>query len=231
VIDAGVSHRSEAYFAFERLEGPAITDWCDRRQIGVFRRLELVLRVCDAIAFAHRRGFPHGALAPSKIRMVVKRNGVAVPKVEEIGIAAASWNDPDDAAASDVIGLGMLLHELLAGIPPPGVHLPRPPDGRRDAGARRRRPPRPSERIAAGGEDALRAAWLRRADPGFLAGLLVRELDWITMKALDPDPRRGYRSVAELAGDLEAYLLDEPVGARPPGLLDRLREALLPRDP
>ena len=42
------------------------------------------------------------------------------------------------------------------------------------------------------------------------------ELDWIVMKALEKDRNRRYETANGLAHDIEHYLHDEPVMARPP---------------
>ena len=42
------------------------------------------------------------------------------------------------------------------------------------------------------------------------------ELDWIVMKALEKDRNRRYETANGLARDIEHYLHDEPVMARPP---------------
>jgi formylglycine-generating enzyme required for sulfatase activity len=50
------------------------------------------------------------------------------------------------------------------------------------------------------------------------------ELDWITMKALEKDPRRRYSSASDLASDIACYLKGEAVIAGPPSKAYRLRK-------
>jgi hypothetical protein len=50
------------------------------------------------------------------------------------------------------------------------------------------------------------------------------DLDWIVMKALDKDRTRRYETANGMAMDIERYLNNEPVIARPPSKLYRLRK-------
>ena len=62
---------------------------------------------------------------------------------------------------------------------------------------REEEPPRPSTRGDASGE-------------------LRGDLDWIVMRAMEKDRNRRYESAGEFARDVQRYLDDEPVEARPP---------------
>src|SRR5262249_34648659 len=54
---------------------------------------------------------------------------------------------------------------------------------------------------------------------------LVRgELDWIVMKALEKDRNRRYETANGLARDVQRYLADDVVEARPPGAGYRVRK-------
>ena len=50
------------------------------------------------------------------------------------------------------------------------------------------------------------------------------ELDWIVMKALEKDRTRRYETANGLARDVQRYLADEPVEARPPSAGYRLKK-------
>src|SRR5262249_42380758 len=50
------------------------------------------------------------------------------------------------------------------------------------------------------------------------------ELDWIVMKALEKDRTRRYETASGLAQDVQRYLADELVEARPPSAGYRLRK-------
>jgi non-specific serine/threonine protein kinase/serine/threonine-protein kinase len=57
-----------------------------------------------------------------------------------------------------------------------------------------------------------------------LRGQLRGDLDWITMKALEKDPRHRYGSPAELAADIMRHMNDEPVLASAPSAAYRARK-------
>jgi tetratricopeptide (TPR) repeat protein len=69
-----------------------------------------------------------------------------------------------------------------------------------------------------------RIAAKRKIEPKKLANLLRGELDWIVMKCLEKDRTRRYETANGLADDLERYLDDEPVAARPPSRLYAARK-------
>jgi hypothetical protein len=56
----------------------------------------------------------------------------------------------------------------------------------------------------------------RHEEPPRLISLLKGDLDWIVMKALEKDRARRYETANGLATDIERYLNNEPVVARPP---------------
>jgi non-specific serine/threonine protein kinase/serine/threonine-protein kinase len=83
----------------------------------------------------------------------------------------------------------------------------------------------PKERgVASGNPPSSSSAELRGVHFKQLEGMLRGDLDWITMKALEKDRARRYGSPAELAADIERYLHNEPVLARPASTGYRLRK-------
>ena len=84
-------------------------------------------------------------------------------------------------------------------------------------------PPRPSSRLST--LEALPSIAANRSiEPARLAGMLRGELDWIAMKALEKDRSRRYETANALARDVQRYLADEVVEARPPSAGYRLRK-------
>ena len=72
--------------------------------------------------------------------------------------------------------------------------------------------------------DLAEVARQRQADPARLTKLLRGDLDWIVMKALEKDRSRRYETANGLAMDVQRYLTDEPVLARPPSSLYRFQK-------
>ncbi len=248
VFETGITPQGQPWFAMEFIEGLPITAHCDQQQLDLRARIRLFLAVCAAVQHAHHRGVLHRDLKPSNV-LVAAEEGSPCPKVIDFGLAKAlqeplgdeglrtlegcavgtpEYMAPEQAAAggedvdlrADVWSLGVLLHELLAG------SLPHDPQTLRRSGtlelARllRDAAPRRASRAALAAGDA--AARLRgQRDAQALSRALRRELDWIVLRALAPERARRYQSAGELAADLERYLADEPITARPPTALYR----------
>src|SRR5262249_51686006 len=88
VLDAGTTKNGRPYFVMELVRGVPITDYCDQNQLSKQTRLELFIRVCQAVQHAHQKGIIHRDLKPSNI-LVTLHDGVPVPKVIDFGIAKA----------------------------------------------------------------------------------------------------------------------------------------------
>src|SRR5580765_1854380 len=86
VFDAGATGSGRPYFVMELVRGPRITDYCDQNNLSTRERLELFIKVCQAIQHAHQKGIIHRDIKPSNI-LVTLHDGVPVPKVIDFGIA------------------------------------------------------------------------------------------------------------------------------------------------
>ena len=75
--------------------------------------------------------------------------------------------------------------------------------------------PRPSTRLSSS-EALPSVAANRNTEPAKLARLVQGELDWVALKALEKDRARRYETANALARDVQRYLSDEIVEARPP---------------
>ena len=146
VLDAGTTDVGRPYFVMELVRGIRITDYCDQNQLSTKERLELFIKICQAIQHAHQKGIIHRDIKPSNI-LVTLHDGVPVPKVIDFGIAKATEGRLTDATVytqlhqfigtpaymspeqaemsgldidtrSDIYSLGVLLYELLAGSTP-----------------------------------------------------------------------------------------------------------------
>ena len=76
-------------------------------------------------------------------------------------------------------------------------------------------PQKPSTRLSDSGEALASISAQRHMEPSKLAKLVRGELDWIVMKCLEKDRDRRYETASGIAADVQRYLADEPVVARP----------------
>ena len=255
VFDAGATEQGRPFFVMELVRGIRITDYCDQAQLSTTERLELFMKVCQAIQHAHQKGIIHRDIKPSNI-LVTLHDGVPVPKVIDFGIAKATEGRLTDATVytqlhqfmgtpaymspeqaemsgldidtrSDIYSLGVLLYELLAGSTPfDGKDLISLGLDQMRRVIREQEPLRPSTRLAMlQGQDLTATASRRSAEAPRLIHLLKGDLDWIVMKCLEKDRNRRYDTANGLAGDLKRHLGNEPIAARPPSAAYRLQKA------
>ena len=65
MLDAGIGDAGQPYLVMEFIDGVPLDTYCDERKLSVEARLELFLKVCDAVAYAHRNLVVHLDLKPS----------------------------------------------------------------------------------------------------------------------------------------------------------------------
>jgi len=255
VLDAGTTDKGRPFFVMELVRGNRITDFCDQAQLSAKDRLDLFIKVCQAVQHAHQKGIIHRDIKPSNI-LVTLHDGVPVPKVIDFGIAKATegrltentvytqlhqfigtpaYMSPEQAemsgldidTRSDIYSLGVLLYELLTGKTPFDANelMASGIDAMRKT-IREKEPSRPSTRLATlQGEDLTTTARRRSIDTSGLAHLLEGDLDWIVMKCLEKDRTRRYETANALAADVSRHLANEPVSARPASALYKFQKA------
>lgn len=154
----------------------------------------------------------------------------------EMLIGTPAYMSPEQADLSgvdvdtrtDVYSLGVLLYELLTGAPPfDSASLMKSGLDETRRLIREKDPDRPSLRLITMTQADLTTMALRRQSaPPALIRSVRGDLDWIVMKALEKDRARRYETANGLALDVERYLANEPILARPTSKLYKLQKTV-----
>jgi len=254
VFDAGATETGRPFFVMELVNGVKITEYCDQNQVGLEQRLELFIQICHAIQHAHQKGIIHRDIKPSNILVTLHDGvpvpkvidfGIAKATEERLTdktlftahaqlIGTPAYMSPEQVelsglgvdTRSDIYSLGVLLYELLTGKTPFDTKelLKSGVDEMRRT-LREREPTTPSAKLRTlAGEELTKTAMQRQVEPPQLLSQLRGDLDWIVLKALEKDRNRRYETANGLAMDIQRYLDDELVLARPPSNWYRLQK-------
>ncbi|MGH9869673.1 MAG: protein kinase domain-containing protein [Candidatus Polarisedimenticolia bacterium] len=225
LMDAGVTSDGQPYLVLEYVDGEPIDRYCHRLRLDVRARIRLVLDVVAALAHAHANLIVHRDLKPPNV--LVASNGQV--KLLDFGIAKLLDDGPGPSmpaltregatamtlefaapeqitggpitTATDIYSLGVLLYLLLAGRHPAG-----------------KGPWSTAELVKAIVEtEPSRMSEVAREHGHQLRG----DLDTIAGKALKKEPRERYVSITALGEDLERYLRQQPIAARPDSIAYR----------
>ena len=136
LIDGGISEKNEPFLIMEFIEGVPITDYAKKEKLTIEQRLQLFLKVCEGVSFAHGNLTIHRDIKPSNI--LITENGV--PKLLDFGLAklldsdsgaeitktatifralTPAYASPEQiqgkkvSTSTDVYSLSILLYELL----------------------------------------------------------------------------------------------------------------------
>jgi serine/threonine protein kinase len=205
-------HEGAPFYSMEYVEAGSLADRLKKDLPTPRDAAQLLIQVARALHFAHQNGVVHRDMKPGNV--LLDPDGVA--KVADFGIAkrlkentqltvsgavigTPTYMAPEQAKgtsrhvgpAADIYSLGAILYEMLAGRPP---FLPEDSET--------------AITVRVLTEDPVSPAWHRPEIP--------RDLEVISMKCLEKEPRDRYESAAAFAEDLRRFLDDETIVARPP---------------
>jgi len=187
------------------------------------RCVEIVADVAEALDWAHQQGVIHRDIKPSNIlidqhgRTKLTDFGIAMileePAMTQVGQITGTFRymSPEQIESAeipvdhrtDVYSIGVVLYEMLSGR-------------------------KPYE-----GENLVQI--LRKMHAGIFLPLrqlnssVDKDLETICHKSIETNPENRYQSAAHLMADLRSWLRGEPILARPPGQIRKIKEKLYSR--
>jgi tetratricopeptide (TPR) repeat protein len=215
LIDAGTTGDGIPYAVIEQVDGVPVDAYCDERLPDQADRIRLILKLCEAVQFAHRNLIVHSDIKPDNV--LVTPDGI--PKLIDFGVAndlteeasittmrafTPGYASPEQlrgqpaTVATDVYGLGAVLYRLLTGT-------------------------KPRQMKSTSGTELIRMREQDIPRPSSVRPELKGDLENILLKALQEEPHRRYGSVPELADDLNRFLARRPVRASPDSTVYRAR--------
>ena len=215
VYDAG-SDGDQYYIAAAFIAGRTLEEVMEKERLDCSRAAAIVRDLADALHYAHGAGVVHRDVKPANIMLdergqaMLTDFGLARLENEEQKLTqdgsimgTPAYLAPEQAdrsfgevgPASDQYSLGMVLYELLCGVPPfqgpPAVVI---------FNAIHRLPDRP-----------------RSVDPS-----IPRDLETICLKAIQKQPNQRYADCGQLADDLRRWQDDRPICARRQRPMERI---------
>jgi serine/threonine-protein kinase len=213
VHELSIDPNGVPFFTMKLISGGSFGDWLWKRPPGTVERIEggieILLKVCDALAYAHHRGVIHRDLKPANIMVgdfgqvylmdwglarltrSAPASGEGALMNAEGPVGTPDYMSPEQARGkprdvderTDVFGVGALLFEVLAGHGPYG----REPDAQRMI------------QLAASGQVVSIDAACERFG-------VARRIRAIAERATAPDPAKRYPSLKELQDAMRAFL-------------------------
>lgn len=203
----------ESWFAMALLDGETLQARTAKGPIQPRSVAKIISDVAQAVAYAHQRNILHRDLKPANIFLQLNDT----PVVTDFGISRVASDSEareatqrgtlyycaperlsgQDGYASDIYSIGAILYACLTGRPP---------------------------HFSAG--DARTQILHGEIVPAKTINASIdADLNTICMKCLQREPQRRYASAAELQADLDRFLNNQPIVARPPSLMYRAQLA------
>jgi serine/threonine-protein kinase len=235
LLDGGATEAGLPFLVMELVQGEPITRWADGRRLDVRARLRLFLDVAAAVSAAHRRLVVHRDIKPSNVlvdaegRVKLLDFGIAklLDRDDDITRTGSAALTPEYASpeqldggvittGTDVYQLGLLLRELLTGLPPhAGVaNTDDPP----------LRPSRAAHVELHSASTPRDRAHARSTTPDELGRALQGDLDIILGKANRPEVEERFATVDEMAADIRRFLEGRPIAAHAESKTYRFRK-------
>ena len=218
VFEVG-QNEGQHFFSMGFVEGKSLAARVAKGPLPPREAAELVRDVAQAVQYAHDKGVIHRDLKPGNILLDTDGR----PRVTDFGLAKLTRSDsdltstgqilgtpsympPEQASgktdqigpAADIYALGAVLYCLLVGRPP---------------------------FQAANPMDTLLQVLEQEPVPlRQLNAQIERDLETICLKCLAKSPDRRYVSALELSNDLNRFLNDQPILARPPSVWERANQ-------
>jgi serine/threonine protein kinase/WD40 repeat protein len=217
LYEFGEAH-GRPYFSSELVDGGSLADRWDSRPQPFEEVADLIATLADAMHYAHSLGIVHRDLKPANVLM----SDAATPKIADFGLAkrldlghgqtatgmvlgTPGYMPPEQATgqsknigpAADIYALGAMLYEGITGGPP--------------------------FRGATPYETILQVAQLSPVPPRRLRPETPRDLETICMRCLAKEPAKRYATAQALAEDLRRFRRREPIAARPPTMIERVK--------
>jgi len=216
-------HAGQPFFSMDLVEGQNLAQLVRDEPLPSRKAASYLKTIAEAVQYAHSRGVLHRDLKPSNIlidandhpritdfglakRLSNSEPGTQNPELTQTGqvLGSPSFIPPEQAAgqkgavgpASDVYSLGAILYHLLTG-----------------------RPPFLAETLP---QTLRMVAEQEPVSPRLLNASVPGDLETICLKCLEKEPIRRYATAQALADDLNRYLRDEPIQARPIGPVLRI---------